>query len=223
MAGNRRVFEQIILDGIDAITLNKQNVEFYRKKFASMSDADMERFVQDLESGKVSLSIVEPNFSKAGYVPSEKIMAVAEKHGYKFMQRLWIEGKEGRPTYLTPVEYPVYLVPVRRASQLLAKKISVPPHSKVRDMLTGQVTGESKGATLSGPEVQLLGGMGANFSAIEKMKYTGGDARGEAAYIAMLSRYGRANQSVLNQFSSGVQAINAVNTFLTAAMHRVNL
>lgn len=223
MAGNRRLFEKIILDDIDAITYNKENVEFYKNKFASMSDKDMEQFVLDLEEGRVALSIVEPNFSKKGYVSSEEIMAVAEKHGYKWMQKLYVEGKEGMPTYLTPVEFPVYLFPVRRASQLLVKKISVPPHTRVRDMLTGQVTGESKGAAISGPENQFLAGMGAHFSAIEKMKYTGGDIRGEAAYIAMLSRYGQASQVVLDQFSSGVQAVSAVNTFLTSAMHRVNL
>lgn len=223
MAANRRGVENHILKYIDKITNNKENIGFYEKKFKSMSDQDFSKFIDDLDEDKLYLSIVEPNFSKNGYVPSEKISEVCTELGFPIMQSIYVEGKAGMPTYKSTVKYPVYILPGRRASQMLIKKVSVPPHTKVRDMLTGQVTGESKGATLSGPENQLLGAMGANYSAIEKMKYTGGDARGEAAYMAMLSRYGRANQAVLDQFSSGVQAITAVNTFLTAAMHRVNM
>ena len=90
-------------------------------------------------------------------------------------------------------------------------------------MLTGQVTGESKGATVSGPENQMLAGMGANNTAIEMMKSRGGDRRSEQALMAILSKTGRASQSVVSQFSSGVQSGTTLRTFLTAAMHRVNL
>lgn len=223
MAGNRRLCEQIILGDIDKMTNHKQNVQFYKDKFAKMSDKDFEQFVTDLESGKIALSIVEPNFSDKSVKTDEEIMAIGEKYGHKYIQHLYVEGKDDLPSYKTPVAYPVFLVPIRRASQLLSKKISVPPHSKVRDLLTGQVTGESKGATVSGPEFQFLAAMEADNSAVEMAKYRAGDARGEAAFVAMLSRYGRANQSVLSQFSSGVQVKSALNTFLTAAMHRINL
>lgn len=223
MPKNRRTAEQIILKGIDGITNHKENVKFYEDKFKTMSDKDFDTFMDDIENARVRLSVVEPNFSDRGYKSSAEINAVAEAHGAKVMQDIIIEGKEGRPSYKSEVQHPVYLVPAQRASQMLIKKVSVPPHAKVRDLLTGQVTGESKGATLSGPEAQLLGAMGANASAIEKMKYTGGDLRGEAAYRAMLSKYGRANQAVLEQFASGVQVVGALNTYLTAAMHRVNL
>lgn len=221
--GNRRAAEQIILKGIDRLTHNKENVQFYVDKFKNMSDKEFAQFIDDLEAKRVRLSVVEPNFSKKGYVSSEEVTKIGEEHGVPTMQYIYIEGKDGRPTYRSKVKYPVYLVPVQRASQMLIKKVSVPPHSKVRDLLTGQVTGESKGATLSGPENQLLGAMGANFSAIEKMKYAGGDLRGEAACTAMLSKFGRANQAVLDQFSSGVQVVGVLNTFLTSAMHRSNL
>lgn len=223
MPGNRRLFEQTILNDIDAITPYKENVELYRQKFASMTDAEMDKFVDDLENGRIQLAIIEPNMGGKKPYPDEAVMAVAEKHGYKFMQKLFVEGKDGLPTYKTPVEFPILLIPARRASQLLAKKVSVPPHSKVRDLLTGQVTGVSKGATVSGPEVQILAAMQADKSAVEMMKFRGGDRRGEAAYYAMLAKYGRASQSVLQSFSSGVQSKAALSTFLTAAMHRVNL
>lgn len=223
MSGNRLKAQQIILKGIDSITKNKENVKFYEDKFAQMSDDEFATFIKDLESEKIRLSVVEPNLSKAGYVSSRELHEIIKRHGSDIMQHIYIEGKPGQPAYKSEVKYPVLLVPVQRASQSLIKKVSVPPHTRVRDLLTGQVTGESKGATLSGPEAQLLGAQGAYYCAVEKMKYAGGDIRGEAAYNAMLSKFGKANQSVLEQFSSGVQVTGALNTFLTAAMHRVNL
>lgn len=223
MPGNRRAFEQLVLKTINDMTEHKENLQFYRDKFASMDDAQFDQFVSDLKAGKMKLSIVEPNSSTKKPVPTSRIMEIGESLGYKYMQKLYVEGKDDMPTYQSEVEYPVFMAPVRRASQLLAKKISVPPHTKVRDILTGQVTGESKGATISGPENQLLGAMGAMSSAIEMNKYRGGDLKGEAALVAMLSKYGRASQTVLEQFASGVQVNTAVKTFLTAAMHRTNL
>jgi len=222
--GNRRAYEQLVLQTIDKLTEHKENVQFYKDKFASLkTDAEFEKFVNSIRDGEISLTIVEPNFSKKPVKSTKEIIDIAESLGVKIMQKLYVEGKKGMPTYQTEVEFPVIPVYIRRASQLLSKKISVPPHTRVRDLLTGQVTGESKGATVSGPENQLLGGMGALSSAIEMNKFRGGDLRGEAALVAMLSKYGRASQSVLDQFASGVQAASAVKTFLTAAMHRTNL
>ncbi len=223
MPRNRRAFEDIVIRTIDEMTEHKENVQFYKDKFASLDDDQFDQFVNDLEAGKFSLSLIEPNFPKKKPVSTSKIIAIAEGLGQKIMQKLFFEGKDGLPTYQTDVEFPVFHVPVRRASQLLTKKISVPPHTRVRDILTGQVTGESKGATVSGPENQLLGAMGAINSAIEMNKFRGGDLRGEAALVAMLSKFGRASQSVLDQFSSGAQVNTAVSTYLTAAMHRTNL
>lgn len=219
---NRAGFTKKVLDGIWAITRSKENVEFNKAFLEGMSDAIFDDFAAALRREEKRLSIVVPNFTKN--LPTvEEIMAVAEKLGHNFFEKLYVEGKDGLPTYLTPVEFLILMVPARRASQLLTKKVSAPPHTKVRDAMTGQVTGESKGARLSAPEVQLLTAMGAEASAIEGMKYRGGDLRGEAAMTAMLSRFGRATQQALSQYASGVVSTKTVATFLTCAMHRSNL
>lgn len=219
---NRKAYENLVTTEIWNITKSKENVKFYMDLFAGMDDAQFAQFVKDVDNEVKRLSVVIPPDSSAN-VPKEEVMAVAEKYGHKFTERLWVQGQGDRPDFLTPVEFLILLIPFRRASQLLTKKISVPPHTRVRDTLTGQVTGESKGATVSGTEVQLHAGMGTVKSAEEMVKWRGGDLRGEAAMTAMLSKYGRASQAVLKQFASGVQVNTALRTFLTAAMHRVNL
>ena len=128
------------------------------------------------------------------------------------------EGKGDVPTHLTPIEYLVVDLPLRRASQLLIKKIKVPDHSNVIDALTGQPTGESKGATLSHPELQVCAAMGLEDSMVELMKYRGGDNKGIVALNGMLSKYGTANLKTLSNYASGVESTKTLKTFLTC-MH----
>lgn len=212
---NRKGAENFIISYITKITPNTQNGEIYKKIFSVMSDKDFHEFMLDLESGKKFLIVIMPNFDKNS-LSIERNLMIADELKHKFFQRIWIEGKDDMPTYLTPNEYLIMDMPVRRASQLLIKKISVPKHNRVIDSLTGQPTGESKGAKISYPELQVCAAMGLENSMVELMKYRGGDARGGAALNGMIAKYGRANQATLAQYASGVESTTTVKTFLSA-------
>lgn len=216
MAKNRQGAQAFILKYIERIAPRSGNREIYEKLFSGMSDREFDTFMSDIREGKRFLSLVIPNFKQSG-VTVENNIKVGEELGHSFFQRLWIEGKEGMPSYLTPHPHMVLDMPLRRASQLLTKKISVPSHNKVVDALTGQPTGESKGARVSYPELQVAAAMGLENSMIELMKYRGGDNRGNAALTGMLSRLGKANLNTLKQYSSGVESTYTLKTFLTAA------
>lgn len=222
MAKNRKAAEAFICKYISLIAPGSHNVNIYKNLFAAMSDKDFDQFMTDLETGDKFLVVIVPNFSKER--PSvERNLAIAKELGHDFFQSLWIEGKGGVPSYLTPVKYLVVDLPVRRASQVLTKKISVPDNMKVVDTLTGQPTGDSQGAKISYPELQICAAMGLEKSMLELMKYRGGDVRGHAALRASLSNYGRAQLNNLQQFSSGVESKKLVNSFLTSAMLKTNL
>lgn len=216
MAGRRKEAESFILTYLKKITGSDENPEIYKKIFAAMNDKDFEQFIKDLESGEKFLVVIVPNFGKVS-LDVERNLAIAKDLKHEFFQKLVIEGQGEIPTYLTPIPYLVVDLPVRRASQLLIKKISVPKHNKVIDSLTGQPTGESKGAKISYPELQVAAAMGLENCMVELMKYRGGDVRGGAALNGMISRYGRANLRTLSQFASGVESTATLKTFLTAA------
>lgn len=182
-----------------------------------MSDKEFDKFIEDLASGARTLCVVIPNFGKVEATVDNN-MQVGDELGHNFFQQLWIDDSNGENSYLTPTEYLVMDVPLRRASQILIKKISVPKNTKVVDSMTGQVTGESKGAKISYPELQICAAMGLENSMVELMKYRGGDARGGAALSGMISKYGSANLATLNQFASGVESTRTLKTFLTS-MH----
>jgi len=217
---NREKTIAYILKYIKKITNSEENVSIYKNLFSNMTDDDFSKYIDDLESERKFLTIISPNFGKSK-LSVENNLAIAEELGHDFFERLWIEANNGSPTYLTPIKYIVVDLPLRRASQLLIKKIRVPNDNRVIDSLTGQPTGDSKGAKITYPELQVCAAMGLDATMIELMKYRGGDNKGIAALNGMINKYGNANLSTLKQYSSGVESTKTLKTFLTA-MHLRN-
>lgn len=216
MPRNRKAAEAIILKYVEKIAPNSANRKIYQELFESMTDAAFDEFMTDLESGKRFISIAAPHNYKG--ITIENNLSIASELGHDFFQKLWIGPKDDKPAYLTPVKYMLVDLPIRRQSQHLLKKRSIPEHNRTIDQLTGQPTNISKGAKVSYPELQVLAAMNMDNSLVELIKHRGGDKGGYNAMNAMVLRYGSANLKTLEQFSTGVQSTKALKTFLTA-MH----
>lgn len=214
---NRLKAEQFILKYIKQLSPFSGNVTLYENFFKQLTDEEFDVFMHKLQEGKLFLTLIEPNQVKTG-LSVKNNLKIAKELGHDFFERLWIEGKPGEPGYLTPVPYLVVDLPIKRASQLLTKKIKVPEHNRTVDILSGQPTGESKGAKISYPELQVCAAMGLEESMVELMKYRGGDIRGNKAYNAMLSKFGTVSMNVLANYASGVESVKTLKTFL-AGLH----
>ena len=222
MNAKRAKAQEFILKYIDKLAKGGQNKAIYERLFSSMDDKTFDTFMKDIKSGKKFLCIIVPNFSSVK-ISVENNLKLAEELGHSFFERIWIEGNGDTPTYLTPIPYMIIDLPVRRASQLLIKGISVPDHNKVVDVLTGQPTGESKGAKISYPELQLCVAMGLENSMIELMKYRGGDLNGLNALNSSISKTGSASLGNLSKYSSGVESTKTLKTFLNSIHLRASL
>ncbi len=213
---SRKAAESFIIRSINKLTPGSDNSSIYKDKFSKMSDKEFDTFISKLESGEAFLPIIEPNFH--GSVTVENNLKLAEELGHNFFEKIWMGATKDRPAYLTPIEYLVVDLPVRRASQTIVKKISVPDDNKVIDNVTAQPTGDSKGAKISYPELQVAAAMGLDNAMVELMKYRGGDINGRRAYEALISKTGTASQKVLDGYSSGVESTKSLKTFLTSMM-----
>jgi hypothetical protein len=217
---NRAGVESYILKYIDALLPGSGNVEIYRRLFKGMSNPEFEGYMQDLESGKRFLTITAPNLS-GPQLNIDRNLAIARELGHDFFERIWIGAQGDVPEHLTPIKYMVIDLPLRRASQMLIKKISIPDDNHTVDAMTGQPTGASKGARISYPELQVCAAMGLESTMVELVKYRGGDQKGGVAMNTMISKYGSANIKTLSQYASGVESTKTLKTFLTA-MHLRN-
>jgi len=212
----RKESEKIILDGVKKIDPSGKNYELYKNLFKSMTNKEFEDFITGIRDEKKTLSIIVPSWSKSG-ITVENNFKIAKDYGYDFFQRLIIEGDGDNPPRKTNNKFFVYKLPIRRASQLLSKKISIPKDDKVIDLTTGQVTGKSGAAKLTMPETQMIVGMGLKHSVVELLKYRGGDLGSANAMKRELVNNGRVNSSVLEEASTKVVSTKTLKSYLNAA------
>lgn len=222
MAGNRKAAEDLCLSIVKDIVPDGSQVELYKQLFATMNDKQFAEFIGRLKTGEQKLAIISPNFSKSSPTVDRNV-AIGKKLKHNFFTKVIYGGTDSTPSHMTPLEVLVVDLPVRRASQLIIKKASIPKHQKVVDGLTGQPTGDSKGAAISYPELQLCASMDLDASMVELMKYRGGDLKGRAAYVGILNKYGSVSQDHLKNYASGVVSTQTLKTFLTCVHLRNTL
>jgi hypothetical protein len=219
---NRKATEDFIITNIGKIVKGKFNTDRYINYFKSLSDTEFKKFISDLTTGAKFLTIQVPNFSESD-ISTENNIKVAESLGHSFFKKLWIGPNNDIPAYLTPVEYLIIDLPLRRASQMLIKKISTAEHSRSIDTLSGQVAGDSKTSKISFPELQVAATLNLDNSLVELIKYRGGDVKGGIALDAMLKKYGHASINSLKQYASGVESTKTLKIFLNCMMLKSTL
>lgn len=214
--GNRAAAEASILRDLEAISPGCVDVELYKERFKKMNDKAFAAFMERIAKGEEWLTLTIPNGGKNN-MDIERNYSLAEKWGLKLFQRLWYPAEGCLPASLTPYEFLVIPQFVRVASQRLAKKASIPKKQRPINPLTGQPTGEAKGASMSMPELRLLVGQGMKHTALEMMKFRGGDIGSNVAMSASLMRHGKASQEALKPFSTGVKSTDTVRAYFTSA------
>lgn len=218
MNPRRKEVQDYCLSVIGSITNNsKENLDLYNDLFNSMSDAEFDVFMTKLKNDEINLSIVVPAGNQVK-ITMENNLKVADKIGHKFFQKLVYEESDELPSYKSNVKYFVIDLPIRRASQLLAKKISVPEHNRSRDTLTGQVVGDSVARRITYPELQVLFGCGLNKTIEELVQSRGGDLGKANALNLMLSRTGKADLETINKYGTGTRSSETLKSILQA-MH----
>lgn len=147
-----------------------------------MSDIQFDTFVKRVEQEEIYLSIIVPNGGSV-LLDTARSIKVGESLGIEFFQRLLLTDPGSGEVSLTPHKYLVVDLVVRRQNQHLIKKMSVPDTNKVIDHITGQVTGDSKGSTVSLPELLVMDSKDLTNNLLEMIKVRGGD---DVAYRGML-------------------------------------
>lgn len=222
MGASRAEVTNYILENLEALLPGNTDTPRYKAFLEGLSNKDFTTYMEDLKSGKKYLTITAPNFGPT-QLNIDRNFDLGKKLGLKFFQKLWYDGDEDTPRHQSAVERLVVMLPFRVASQRLTKKMSIPRTQRVVNTLTGQPTGDSKGAAISFPELRVCAAMGLDSTMEELMKYRGGDARGGSAMMASLLRTGRANLKTLSHFASGVESTKTLRTYLNSIMLKANL
>lgn len=216
--GNRKAATQELLKWVDKLLPDSQNKKFYSERLNALTDLEFDAYMNKLASGEEIVSLISANFDVDAKLSVERNLEIAKELGHEFFQRLWLTDSTTHQTYLTPQKYLVIDLPLRRQQQLLIKKASIPQHSRTSDDLTGQATGDSHGAALSFPEMQVLFAQGMDRSIEELIKFRGGDLKALRIMNTQLVETGAASQDSIKRTPTRVKSTETLETFLKA-MH----
>jgi hypothetical protein len=129
--------------------------------------------MDNLKTGDSRISIMIPNMTDG--LNTTKVINVAKSRNVRIFDKLRYKDPITKREYLTEYPYLVVRLPVRRLSQYLFHKISLPESDKRISPISGQVIPPDKGAALSSIEVQMLASKGLSTSVVELIKVRGGD------------------------------------------------
>lgn len=219
-AGNRRAFEQTVLKWVAELDPTGRNVKLYEEMFAKMSDKDIERYVEAIETEEDFISLNYENLDDSK-ISVDRNLKVGKKLGHNFFQHLWLTDDDTGKVYLTPVKYLVADVPVRRQVQMLYKKMSVPKDNMHVDELTNQPNDASKGSGVSFPEILVLYSQGMHDSILEFIKLRGGDQRAYNAMERTIAEQGAIDADTLINAGTRVKSTETLQQYLKA-MHLDN-
>ena len=172
----RKDVEKFLFKTLKAITGSDENSVIYERYLKKMSDKQMEKWLEKCQKGEDKISVVV-NSTKAKKVGVEEIIKQGNIIGKSFFTKVKYKEPDGTE-YVSPIDVNVILLPCRRMSQILDKGQSVTKDDAQTDKLTGQPIGESRSASISIHEVNVLAGLGLKASLTELDKYRGGDMGG---------------------------------------------
>lgn len=228
----KQIIEKI-RDRLNDIIPGTECVALYEETIMKMSATDLEHWIEALRNGvkdfpdvnkpAATISLIVPNLSKENRLNVNRNLALAKKMGHNFFERIWLTNPVTGQVTLTNKRYLSILLPIRRQAQTLDHKMSLPEGDNRVDDLTGQVTGASKGSSISFPEVQMLDARGLTQTIYELMKARGGDEEAWRLMKHRLTTTGAFNQDELGSLNSVAKVNKAFSTILHGMHIRNNL
>ena len=192
---------EFIVKQLEKLAPKNDGIKMVADHLNSLSEKDFKAYMEKARDGEWAVPLYAPNLSE-NEVFKGQALKVAEELGLDLFHHLKLTDPQTGEEFTTPLKYLVLPMPVRRQEQHLIKKKSLPPDDRVVDHLSGQATGDSKGSSISMPELLVLNSKGFENSLVEMIKVRGGDA---AAFRHM-------NKSMVEQGSYSLKPIEEAGT-----------
>ena len=209
-----------LCDVLDTVEPEGQNSARYRSFLENMSVEEFDTFIKHLENNDTQIHMYMPNVKTV--MKQENINKAAEKVGVLLQEKIWITDAVTGKKYLTPNEYVVLQLPIRRVSQFLLHKMSVPESDKKIDILTGQVTSSDRSSSITQVEIQSLFARDMKDTLIELVKIRGGDVNAYADFKQQISETGEASLENM-EANSTARSVVIASTLLKGMMIGNNL
>lgn len=210
MATNRKGFEDFILTFMGKVTSGGGNKVIYSRIFATMSDKQLDGWVDWLAQGN-ALAIWASNYNPKEKLDYNNLLKLCKEYGVEIMQQLVVFDEDTGIKSLTPNKSIVGRAEARKQRQMWAKKFSAAKNDYEIDDLTGQVMGDSRSTGISSPEITVLRNLGLHTMANELYNVKGGDQDALKAYKNDLVTTGKTTTNGSLRKGSGTKVLNTVH------------
>ena len=152
----RQQVENLVCESMDIVDKSKTNGDYYRQLFANMSDTQFYNFIKKELPFRFQYvpTTVEPSMSDI--IDGLKYIGVPliEKVNLSYLYK----NKDGKAVNSKPAM--VCYVPLKKVQQVVTKKNKWSFESSNRDMKSGRLIGQDKGASESDREFESLATLG---------------------------------------------------------------
>lgn len=214
---------QELLYFIDMFAPGSSNRQVYEDRLKKMTNKEFASFIDSLDKGEEVLALWIANMDEHK-IDLDRNFAIADKLGHTFFHHLHLTDPETGTVVETPIPHMVVDLPLRRQAQMLYKKMAVPDHNQAVDERSGQATGDSKGASMSYPELQVTAAKGLDNMILELIKFRGGDSKAHnAANRSIMETGGVSMDAIKARGPTSVKANDTLSVYLKSMGLDINL
>jgi hypothetical protein len=211
----KRIIE-FIVEYVDKLDKSGTNGRRYRDRLSKMSLKEFDSFMNDLRTGEEQLYINTPNMDSDYDMDFYELVGVGEELGVFIFERIYFTDQTTGRMFLSNQEYMILKLPVRRVRQYIAGKMGLPEGDTKINPMTGQVTGEDKGASHTYVEMQSQASKEQYDTLFEFTKVRGGDPDAYAEFKRQLENTGTASAGSVGRTTRAKSSI-ALGSYLAAA------
>lgn len=218
-AKRKKATDYILENFAGIIPGDDRNVKLTRERLESLTQDQFTELMRSMLPGaknQIILPFYSPNLDPEK-TQLEDLLALAKKIGHDFYEQIWVTDPNTGLVSLTPHKFPVTDMPCRRQAQMRYKKDSIPAHIRIIDDLSGQPTGDSKGAKISYPELQAQSANNLTSTIIEEIKVRGGDRKAFEEFERQILETGTASLERILAMNTKVRSTEITAVLLNSA------
>ena len=219
----RIIAEKKIYELMNTLDSTGYNTNAYRDMFSKMSNAEFTKYMEDLrDKPDVNLYFeISSLDDKNGYPNMKKIIGIAKKFNVPLTE--YVMFPHTNPDDLdnpsvSATKLPVLVIPIRRLQQFLSKKNKSSADIHQTNLITGQVIGESKSASLNDTQTIALVTTGQLNSVTEFLGPRADDVVSKLQMLKQIEEHGEVSLDNLTIKTSNKQAYSTMNMFLKGAL-----
>jgi hypothetical protein len=212
--GNKAAFIKVVVEQFRLLPSPIDNPKLVKEWLERLTDKEFDEFVTRIEEGKDFLTFIIDNFDVR--FTQGQLKKAAEDIGAPVFSKVVEEDLATGLVRTSNETHWIAFQPKRRQIQDVDDKRSTASDSNTRDIMTGQVTGDSKGSAIAVGQLSAILARNCTSTATEFSRLRGGDVAAGAVFTRYLSETGGASIEAIGKINSCPTVNETLSSYLNS-------